>query len=211
MRDTRRRVLEALRKRNALTISELSSELGLTRTAAVNQLRSLQSEGMAERAGVRASKRRPSMLYKLTKDADQLFPNEYDTLAIGVIDELKGLGSRKFRGVIERLARRWAARDAATVKRAKGSARVQKAIAVLSDRGLMPTLERAGRGHILRHYHCPLQRVGATHPEVCVIIERWIGALFGAPIKRLGCTSLGDANCAYAIGRVQLSTARQRS
>jgi predicted ArsR family transcriptional regulator len=211
MRETRRRVLETLRKHTALTVAELAHELGLTRTAAVNQLRSLQSEGMAERIGVRASKRRPSMLYKLTADADRLFPTEYDTLAIGVIDELKGLGGRKFRGVVERLARRWAARDGATMKNAKGAARVEKAVAILSDRGLMPALERAGRGHVLRHYHCPLQRVGATHPEVCVIIERWIGALFGAPIKRIGCTSLGDAHCAYAIGRVQVSTGRQRA
>lgn len=202
MRETRRRVFELLRKHPTLTVAEVAAELGLTRTAAVNQLNSLLAEGLAERVGFRASKRRPSALYKLTTDADRLFPHEYDTLAIGILDELKRTEPRKYRVIIERMARRWATRDAAALKNAKGKARVNKAIAALSDRGLMPSLERSGRGYVLHQYHCPLQRVGAAHAEVCTIIERLIGGLFDAPIKRLGCTSLGDSHCSYAIGRV---------
>lgn len=211
MRETRRRVIEMLRKHGTLTVAEIARDLGLTRTAAVNQLSSLLSEGMAQRVGVRPSSRRPSALYKLTKDADLLFPHEYDTLAIGIIDELKRADGRKFQGVVDRLGRRWASKGAATLNNAKGTTRVETTMATLSNRGLMPSLERSGRGYLLRQHHCPLQRVGAVHPEVCVIIERWIGALFGKPIRRLGCMSLGSPHCAYAIGRVQASRLPQHA
>jgi len=211
MRETRRRILDLLRKHGALTVAELAQELGLTRTAAVSQLSSLLGEGLACRAGLRASGRRPSALYTLTKDADSLFPNEYDSLAIATIDELKRTGPRKIQGVVDRLARNWASRDLATLKNAKGTVRVEKATKALSDHGLTPSLERSGGGYLLHHYYCPLQRVGEVHPEVCVIIERWIGSLFGMPVRRLGCTNLGDPSCSYAIGRVAIPRRRERA
>jgi len=202
-------VLELLLQRVTLTVDEVARELRLTRTAVVTHLGALLSEGLAQRVGVRAGKRRPSALYSLTKDADRLFPQEYDKLAIGIIDELKRSNAGKLQAVLQRAAERWASRDLASLRNMEGSARVDRATALLSDRGLMPLIERAGRGYLLRQYHCPLQRVGSLHPEVCVIIKRSIQALFGKPVKRLGCMSLGNTHCAYAIGRVPASRSNQ--
>lgn len=201
MRETRRRVLELLRRRGTLTVDEMATELHLTRTAAVSQLAGLASQGLAQRAGLRTGKRRPSALYTLTKDADRLFPQEYDTLAIDLIGELKRVDARKFQGMLRRVAARWVSRDLPAIRGLKGRARVDRATAFVAERGLLPSLERAGRGFVLHQYHCPLQRVGAVYPEVCVVMERWIQALYGAPLKRLSCTSLGDSHCSYAIGR----------
>jgi DeoR family suf operon transcriptional repressor len=207
MRDTRRRVLELLRQRTALTVDEIAREIHVTRTAAVSHLGALLSQGLARRTGFRPGKRRPSTLYGLTKDADRLFSQEYDTLAIGIVSELKRSAAGKFQDILERVAGQWASPDLPSLKKLKGKARVERATALLAERGLMPAIERDKHGYVLRQYHCPIQRVGSVHPEVCVVMQRWIQALYGARVKRLGCTSLGDAYCSYAIGAAPASRA----
>jgi predicted ArsR family transcriptional regulator len=207
MRDTRRRVLELLRQRTALTVDEIAREIHVTRTAAVSHLGALLSQGLAHQTGFRPGKRRPSTLYGLTDDADRLFAQEYDTLAIGIVSELKRSAPRKFQSILERVAGQWASADLPSMKNLKGKARVERATVLLAERGLMPAIEGNKHGYVLRQYHCPIQRVGSVHPEVCLVMQRWIQALYGARVKRLGCTSLGDSHCSYAIGGAPASRA----
>ena len=200
MRPSRRRVLDALHARSALTIGDLARELALTRTAVNSHVTALLRDGLAARVGVRAGKRRPSALYGLTKKADRLFPRAYDLLAADILEELTKAGAGKSRAVLGRVSRRWVSRDLASVRGLGGRRRLDGAKAVLARQGFMPSLRRTSSGYVLQQGHCPLQRVGGTHPEVCDAVQKWIQALVGAPAKRTSCASQGDVRCTYAFG-----------
>ena len=73
MSDTRRRIVDLLRVRGSQSVEDLVAALGVTRTAVVSHLSALQADGVAARRGLRAGRRRPSVVYELTEAADRLY------------------------------------------------------------------------------------------------------------------------------------------
>ena len=194
-------LLDLMRMRGGVTVDELASELRLTRTAILNHLNSLMGEGLVERAGLRRGPRRPSVVYKLAANADRMFPQGYEEFLGDVLD---ALGSRRppyTKNVIHRVRDRWIARDLSKVKSLRGEHRVNRALDVLSQRGFMPKIERVQGKRVVQQHNCPLLHVCQRYPDVRDLITRWIQALFGTPITRLGCVATGNTSCSYVFSR----------
>jgi predicted ArsR family transcriptional regulator len=197
MRESRRRVVDVLRVHDGLTVDELAERVGLTRNAVVNHLTALQRDGAVAIAGMRGGKGRPSQLYALTDRADRFFPEAYDELAMLLLDELKRADRDAATRTLRAISRRWKERDVPALAHTGGRDRLQRVTAVLAKRGFMPRLVRRDGSVLLRHYNCPVKRVGSRHPEVCEAVTRWIGALLDAPVRQVACASRGDRFCSY--------------
>lgn len=89
---TRRAVLLTLRRDGPLTPDRLASIVGISRTAVLQQLRSLVEAGLVRRSAVKHGVGRPRHLYELTPDAQSAFPSNYAGLASSVIRALDRLG-----------------------------------------------------------------------------------------------------------------------
>lgn len=200
MRDRSGNLLDLMRMRSEVTVDELATELRLTRPTVVNHLNSLMGDGLVKRAGLRRGSRRPSVVYKLTANADRVFPQGYEELLSDVLGELSSRRPSSSKRVICGVLDRWIARDLPAVKGLRGEQRVDRALVVLSKRGFMPTLEGPRWRRVLQQHNCPLRRVCESYPDVRDLILRWIGALFGVTITRAGCVATGSTSCSYVFG-----------
>ena len=79
MASTRGRVLSLLR-RSPRTVNDLAAELGLTDNAVRLHLASLEAEGLVEQEGVRRGAGKPAHVFRLTDEADSLFPKAYSAV-----------------------------------------------------------------------------------------------------------------------------------
>ena len=89
---TRRAVLLTLRRDGPMTPDRLSTIVGISRTAVLQQLRSLGEAGLVRRSAIRHGVGRPRHLYELTPDAQSAFPSNYAGLATSVVRALDRLG-----------------------------------------------------------------------------------------------------------------------
>ena len=200
MRDRSGNLLDLMRMRSEVTVDELATELRLTRPTVVNHLNSLMGDGLVKRAGLRRGSRRPSVVYKLTANADRMFPQGYEEFLSDVLEELSSRRPSSSKRVICGVLHRWIARDLPSVKGLRGEQRVGRALDVLSRRGFMPTLEGPRWRRVVQQHNCPLRRLCERYPDVRDLISRWIRTLFGAPLTRSGCVAIGNTSCSYVLG-----------
>lgn len=202
MHDTRRRIIELLRLRDGQTVEDLVRVLHLTRTAVTTHLAALQANDLVARRGLRAGRRRPSVLYALTPKADALFPKAYDVFAAALLEELRREGPTELRAILRRVGDQWIARDLPRVDGLRGTARLERMREILTERGFLPVLQRTRDGYVLREHNCPVMQLALLHPEICDMVHRWLETLAGTPMVRVKCLRLGDPYSAYTIGRL---------
>lgn len=92
---TRRAVLFTLRREGPLSPDRLSSLIGISRTAVLQQLRALTSAGIVRRSTVRHGVGRPRHLYELTAQAQSHFPSNYNGLTAGLLRAMDDVGGPK--------------------------------------------------------------------------------------------------------------------
>ncbi len=199
MHETRRRIVKLLRKRGGQTVAQLTKAMGLTRAAVMSHLAALQAEGFVKRGELRPGIRRPSTVYVLTPAADDLFPKGYSDFAALMLDEVAHEGTDILNRMLRGVGDRWIARDRPRVEGFRGHERIARAKEILAERGFMPELERADTGFTLREHNCPVMRLAVIHPQVCVMVHRWLEALFGTSLKRVQCMRDGYPFSAYVF------------
>ena len=197
MQETRRRIVEMLRVRGGQTVQDLVGALHLTRTAVINHLSTLQAEGLVTRRGLRRGKRRPSVVYETTRSADSAFPKAYEAFAAAVLDALREEDPAALRVALRRVGEGWVERDRHLVDGLKGHARVEASRKILEEQGFLPSVQRAGRGYVLREHNCPVLPLAVDHAEVCDAVHRWMESLIGAPLVRVQCMRRGGAFSEY--------------
>lgn len=194
---TRGQLLVILR-RSAATINDLAGELGISDNAVRTHIAALQRDGMVEHAGVlRSTGGKPAQLYRITREAEELFPKAY-ALVLGEL--IRVLEERDGRDGVTELLRRVGARAAAAQGMVAGGpeARVAAAAEVLRGLGGDVAVERNDGGWLLRGHGCPLSGVVGEHPAVCAMAETLVAEIAGRPVRE--CCERGDRpRCSFRI------------
>ena len=81
LQPTRRRILLALKQRGGMTAAELAELLGITSMGVRRHLTTLERDRLVDYELVQRGKGRPSYVYRLTAQAENLFPKNYAGLA----------------------------------------------------------------------------------------------------------------------------------
>ena len=96
MQETRRFILEILRRRRQATVDDIVAELqkqrgSITAVTVRHHLKLLQEEDLITSPELRrrTSPGRPQYIYTLTDKAREHFPNNYQRLAEGLLEELQ--------------------------------------------------------------------------------------------------------------------------
>src|SRR6266581_530224 len=84
---TRGRIVMLLR-RASRTVDELAKALNLTDNAVRAHLATLERDGIVRQGGVRRGSRKPSSIYDLAPEAEQLFPKAYDPVLQHLLEVL---------------------------------------------------------------------------------------------------------------------------
>jgi hypothetical protein len=133
------------------------------------------SECSFSRTRRRSAPGRPQYVYALTERAADIFPNNYQGLATGLLQQLKatltpGQVSEILEGVADSMAER------VTIPDAPLDVRLEHVVAFLNTAGYAATAQPADGGHVLSITNCPYEQVTCSNPELCKMDERLIAA-----------------------------------
>src|SRR5690349_2794145 len=130
---TRGRII-ALLRRAPRTIEELAQALDLTDNAVRVHIATLERDGIAEQQGVRRGVRKPSIVYALTTEGEQIFPKAYGPVLGELLDVLaEQMSSDGLTAVLRVVGRRLAAEQPVALTTPRE--RAQAAINVLNELG----------------------------------------------------------------------------
>jgi predicted ArsR family transcriptional regulator len=209
---TRRAILVALRRDGPLSPDELVARLGISRTAVLQQLRGLESNGLVERRAVRHGVGRPRHLYEVTPAAQSAFPASYDRLSEGLLHAVAAVGGKALLDEVFRTRRAMLAASARGRLQAEGLAdapladRVEALARIQDELGYLASAERCSgpdgqpNGTIrLREHNCAIYAIATEHPDACRCEIGWFRDVLGARVVRESHIAAGARSCTYRI------------
>jgi predicted ArsR family transcriptional regulator len=197
--ESQRSILEALKRQGSATTPRLAEALDLNPETVRDHLRALAGFGLVDRAGsLRSGPGRPEIVYRLTADAEQLFPRREGELLRELATYLEATG----RGpVLQEFFREYvgARRDEAMarVEGLEGRERMVEAARILTELGFMALVEETPDGDRLRLCHCPLRELVEVSKAPCRAEVGFVKELLGERLTRVSYIPQGDASCSY--------------
>jgi predicted ArsR family transcriptional regulator len=178
---TRGRIVGLLRKRD-YTVEELAAELQLTDNAVRAHLAALERDGLVQQAGRQRGVSKPAFLYRLTRNADQLFRKSDAPLLRHLLEALRTrLTDHEFEEVLTGAGQLTAAEAPPT----HGSLqeRVHQSVELLGELGGLAEVEEAPDAYVIRGFSCPFAAAGPGHPAVCQLAAAFLSEYVHAPVE----------------------------
>lgn len=193
---TRGRVLTLLR-RGPRTVNDLADALGLTDNAVRLHLSGLERDGLVEQEGVRRGAGKPAHVYRLSKDAESLFPKAYASVLAEVLGFVRDREGREgLEAFLRSVGRRAGERARAMEPTLRG--RAEAAVALLGELGGLAEVSETADGLAIRGYSCPLSAIVGANPEACALAEELVGGVVGVPVTEC-CDRSGTPRCAFLL------------
>jgi len=203
----RRNLLIRLRHDGPSAPEDLANTLGASRTGVLQQLHALEADGLVSRRSVRHGVGRPRHVYDVTDAAQDLFPTNYDGLALGLLAAIRSIGGDRLvndvfeerrRTTGDRVRQRLAERlpvDAPLIDRARELAVIQDeqgylAEAMVGADGVIRLVER----------NCAIHRIAADTTVACQAELELFREILGPDVERETHIAAGDRCCTYRIG-----------
>jgi predicted ArsR family transcriptional regulator len=199
--DTSRGRIVTLLRTGALTADDIATELDLTRSAVRLQITAMERDGVVRKIGKRAGTTRPSHVYALTAEVEQLLSEAYVPLLTQLVDVFAAaLPPRQLEALLRRTGRQLA-KQLTGGKRVTGSVTSRAAVAsqLLNDQlGALTRVERNGRIRI-RGAGCPLAALSGKHRGVCLAMESLVTEIVGVRVSEC-CDRDDRPRCCFEIG-----------
>ena len=179
-------------------LGEILEVMPVTVRAHVNVLeRDRLLKGSEHRTG-RAG--RPSILYSLTDEAQDLFPKNYDGLASNILDNVRKLhGDRSVTQVIERIGEEMAQANADKFRARDMASKVEQASRVMNQNGSLATWEKQGDKYILTAHNCPYLHVAEHSPGICGMETAFLRKALSAEVTLESSVINGAHDCKFFI------------
>ncbi len=196
MESTRERLLSLLRD-EPKSVDELAGALGITLNAVRSQLTILERDGLVNMVGERKGRRRPSLIYGLTPQAERVLSRAYVPALKAV---LQAMSARNKEGEVEETLRDAGRRLAMEFGRPSGdfNKRVTRALDLLEQLGGSMETEEAEGKLILKGHGCPLSEAVEVEPRTCKCMESLLAELTGSQVEER-CERGEKKRCAFVI------------
>lgn len=200
--ESQKAILDHLKRIGKATLADLETTTTLGRETLRDHLKVLSARGLVSRAGVkRAGPGRPQILYKLTANGHDLFPQEEGRLLRDLISFLEDNGKIDlvedfFRHRIANLR----ANFEPTLRQSSDSDRLEQVAEVLSEQGFLAEVQtQSAGGPRLCIYHCPLWNLVSVSKLPCHSEMSLVGSLLDRELHRESFMPAGDATCTYSL------------
>jgi predicted ArsR family transcriptional regulator len=199
---TRLRILEILKEHGDVTVAELARQLGMAPVSVRHHLDVLQGEQLicAPRVRHGGTVGRPRQVYALTEAASAYFPSNHGKLALGLLEEIKGLLSPgDLQALFDRLADSMVAEARVLPGDATVKERVEHAVDFLNERGYLARYELIDGRYVIYTLNCPYAGLAEHHRELCGMDKRMLDRLVGGTPSVVTRIADGDCRCAYDV------------
>jgi DeoR family transcriptional regulator, suf operon transcriptional repressor len=198
---SRGRIVSLLRGAGGLTADDIASRVGLTRSAVRAQITGMERDGVVRRAGQRAGATRPSHVFELTREVEQLLSSAYVPLLTHLIDTFAdGLSANQVESMLRQAGTRLA-EEMLQGKRPAGNlgSRVAMVSEMMNEQlGALTHVEGNGK-YIIRGSGCPLAALTGKHPGVCLAMESLVAEVLRVPVREC-CDRSERPTCCFEIG-----------
>lgn len=211
--DSKRRIVDHLKRRASATVAELTDHLGITSTAVRQHLDDLQATGLVERLDAvnTGGRGRPRMPWALTDLATDLFPDRHADLTVELITAIReSVGEEGLDAVIANRAGKQRTAYAEAVSRAGTT--LEASVTALADirsaEGYIADSEAEGDGSFtLTEHHCPVGTAAGTCNQLCRDELQVFRDVLGpdVEVQRTSHLLSGDSRCSYRITPVPVS------
>jgi predicted ArsR family transcriptional regulator len=199
------RIVELLR-RGAMTIDELASAVGLTRTAVRAQLGTLQQDGTVEQRGVRQGTSKPARTYGVTAEAELLLSRAYVPILTQLLHVLaERMQGREFDAIMREVGR--GLMSGRAMPHGTLRERVLAASGLLNDLGGITEAYEEGSHFVIRGHGCPLAAATAEYPEACNTLESLLSEFVGQPVTKC-CDQYHRQRCCFEVPHGSASAGR---
>lgn len=206
--DTKRRILDRLKRADTLTAPEVAADFELTDTAVRQHLEALEQVGLVERTSAPPRGRgRPPVRWKLTAIANELFPDRHADLTVELIGAIReAVGDEGLDRVVANRASRQLANYRKVLpdpERSSVKVRVRRLAELRSAEGYLAEAVSEGRDMLLLEHHCPICEAAATCQGLCRTELELFQEVLGddVTVERTQHVLAGDLRCAYRISR----------
>ena len=200
--DTSRGRIVSILRTGAGTADDIATKLGLTRSAVRIQIAAMEQDGVVKKIGKRPGTTRPSHIYELSPEIEQLLSKAYVPLLTHLIDVFaEALPIKQVETLMRRTGKRLAT-ELARERRVSGGIRSRAAAAsALMNEHLGALTEIEANGAIvIRGAGCPLAALSGKHRGVCLAMESFVTEIVGVPVREC-CNREGRPRCCFEVER----------
>lgn len=198
---TRGRIVLLLR-RSQHTVDELAQAFQLTDNAVRSHLATLERDGLIRQAGVRRGSGKPSLVYELAPEAEQLFPKAYGVVLKQMLKILsESLSPEELTITMHHIGQRMAAQW--NIPAGELRLRLRHAVDIVNEFGGLAELEESEDMYTIQGYSCPLAELLPEHPEACQLLQTFLVELVGVPIEE-HCKRNETSRCLFAAQKSSL-------
>ena len=198
LQPTRRKILLALKKSGGMTAGELSELLGMTAMGIRRHLTTLERDGLVMFDTQQRGFGRPSYLFELTPQAENLFPKTYHILA----NELLGyLDENELKRIFEQRSQRRIRVGRARLSGLDTNEKVAELARMLDEEGYLAEAEQSSPNTWTIHlFNCALLDIAHRFRQACSSELELVRTLLPeAEVQRVHYMMNGDASCTYRI------------
>jgi predicted ArsR family transcriptional regulator len=200
---TRKNIMLLLKKNGGMSIEDLSKVIDITPMGIRQHLLALEKKGIVSYVARRRGIGRPGFIYMLTDSANELFPESYDSLAVGLLRDIKKHeGSEKIDKIFswrkDRLLRM--NKEALSGKETLDDT-LHAFKGILEANGHLVEISRNNGHYHLKQYHCPIHKISAEFKDACKYELQLYRDLIDKNITREQALSEGAPSCLYVIPR----------
>lgn len=201
--DTRRELLQIIKRRGSLSVDEAMEALGMARTTVREHLLHLKEKGLLTRTAERQGRGRPSHRYEMTRRAKVLFPSRDGELMGELVQFLKEEGAEDL--VETFFERYWEARTEAVKQKLRSVAaddlegQLEVLRGILEEEGFMPEVNEEEQTVTVRECNCPFPESVKRTRIPCRLEEEFYKTIFETELERVSHIPEGHSACTYEI------------
>ncbi|WP_286885206.1 helix-turn-helix transcriptional regulator [Aneurinibacillus sp. UBA3580] len=200
---TRNQILHMLKMKGSMTVGDMAQELGITEMAVRRHLNTLERDNLIQARLLRQAMGRPTNVYSLSEEADNMFPKNYQDLTLEFLNDIAELqGAQMVEALFklrqqrqENLYRDIVPSDSNFEKKLEALVKMQ------NEKGYMAELkkdEKTGK-YIFVETNCPISTVAKEYTYACNCEKTLFENVLNAEVEQEQCMATGGDNCVYII------------
>jgi len=202
---TRKQIMTMLRKRGAMSAHEIAKELGISDIAVRRHLNTLERDQIARVDIVRQAMGRPTYMYSLTEQAEDLFPKKYADITLEILNDVAELqGPEMIDALFERREERLEQKYKERMKEAKElETLVHELAKIQEERGYMAEWRKDDSQpqpkYWITEHNCPIHSIAQNFNQACSSELSLFRKVLGAEVEQLECKAKGGQRCVYEV------------
>lgn len=191
-------LLETLRVRGPLGVTELSQGLEVTPTAVRQRLTRLMAAGLVERKAVRSGRGRPSHRYRLTQTGVRLVGSNFVDLALALWREIRLIEDGQLRqSLLKRVVQTLASGYSQQIEGETTTERMESLARLLHQRRVPFEVHAEHDLPVLTAHACPYPELAEADRGICVFEKMLISEVLRREVDLAQCRLDGCGPCRF--------------